>query len=290
MKYKILITIVLSSIFLVGCGHEQGSDPWVSEEDVVLVEVDGEPISLPMLEFMMGNRGVTEDDHEAMRGLLDELIRLRVVANAATEEGLASEPKLRAQRAIRDMEALQIAYFTDIYERYPVTPAQIEETYARQLDRSGDTQYQLQTIAYGSQSEALIALVGLNEGEFDFDTLLETAQSENRAINTTSWVDRSQLPERVHTELENVSAGQALSLPVPAPDGQGWLVAQVVDQRPLEAPALEEVREGIARSLVRQRLEALVDDLYEAAEITPMLDMDAPKPEAAPQANEAQSN
>lgn len=285
MKYKLLITIILSAIFLAGCGQGQGPDPWVSEEDVVLVEVDGEPISLPMLEFMMGNRGVTEDDHEAMRGLLDELIRLRVVANAATKEGLASEPKLRAQRAIRDMEAIQIAYFTDIYERYPVTPAQIEETYARQLDRSGDTQYQLQTIAYGSQSEALIALVGLNEGEFDFNDLSETAQAENRAINTTSWVDRSQLPERMHTELATVSTGQSLSLPLPAPDGQGWLVAQVMNQKPLEAPALEDVREGIARSLVRQRLEALVDDLYEAADIKPMLKMDAPGTEAASQGN-----
>ncbi len=290
MKYNQLILIVLSLIFVVGCGQEQASEPWVSEDDVVLVEVDGEPISLPMLEFMMGNRGVTEDDHEAMRGLLDELIRLRVVANAATEEGLASDPQLRAQRAIRDMEALQIAYFTDIYERYPVTPAQIEETYARQLERSGATQYQLQTIAYGSQSEALIALVGLNEGEFDFENLLAQAQAANRPINTTSWVDRSQLPERVHPELDDASEGQSLSLPLPAPDGEGWLVAQIVAQRPLEAPALEEVREGIARSLVRQRLEALVDDLYAAAEITPMLDMDAPKPEAAPQANEEQGN
>ncbi len=276
MNHKLLIVMILSPIFLVGCGEKQTQQPWVTEEDVVLVEVDGQPISLPMLEFMMANRGVSEDDHEAMRGLLDELIRLRVVANAANEEGLASDPKLRAQRAIRDMEAVQIAYFTDIYERYPVTPAQIQETYARQLERSGDQQYRLQTIAYANQSEALIALVGLNEGEFDFESLLARAESQNRQTNTTPWVDRSQLPERVHEELRDVSVGQALSLPLPAPDGQGWLVAQVIDQRPLEAPALEEVREGIARSLVRQRLEALVDDLYEAADIKPMLEMDAP--------------
>ena len=279
MNYKLLILLFLVSALVTGCNPGAGSEQWVTDEDVVLVEVDGEPISLPMLEFMMANRGVSEDDHEAMRGLLDELIRLRVVANAAINDGIASDAKLRAQRAIRDMEALQIAYFTDIYERYPVTPTQIQETYARQLERSGTEQYQLQTIAYGSQSEALIALVGLNEGEFGFDELLSRAEAENRAITTTAWIDRSQLPERIHTELSDASVGQSLSLPLPAPNGQDWLVAQIVDQRPLEAPALEEVREGIARTLVRQRLEALVDDLYEAADIKPMLEMDAPAPE-----------
>ena len=285
MNYKLLILCILGPALLVGCNPGSDSEQWVTEEDVVLVEVDGAPISLPMLEFMMANRGVSEDDHEAMRGLLDELIRLRVVANAAINEGIASDARLRAQRAIRDMETLQIAYFTDIYERYPVTPTQIEETYARQLERSGTQQYQLQTIAYGSQSEALIALVGLNEGEFGFDELLLRAEAENRVIDTTAWIDRSQLPERIHAELADASVGQSLSLPLPAPNGQEWLVAQIVDQRPLEAPSLEEVREGIARSLVRQRLEALVDDLFEAADIQPMLEMDAPAPETPAETN-----
>ncbi len=285
MNYKLLILCILGPALLVGCNPGSDSEQWVTEEDVVLVEVDGAPISLPMLEFMMANRGVSEDDHEAMRGLLDELIRLRVVANAAINEGIASDARLRAQRAIRDMETLQIAYFTDIYERYPVTPTQIEETYARQLERSGTQQYQLQTIAYGSQSEALIALVGLNEGEFGFDELLSRAEAENRVIDTTAWIDRSQLPERIHAELADASVGQSLSLPLPAPNGQEWLVAQIVDQRPLEAPSLEEVREGIARSLVRQRLEALVDDLFEAADIQPMLEMDAPAPETPAETN-----
>jgi len=285
MNYKLLILCILGPALLVGCNPGSDGEQWVTEEDVVLVEVDGAPISLPMLEFMMANRGVSEDDHEAMRGLLDELIRLRVVANAAINEGIASDARLRAQRAIRDMETLQIAYFTDIYERYPVTPTQIEETYARQLERSGTQQYQLQTIAYGSQSEALIALVGLNEGEFGFDELLSRAEAENRVIDTTAWIDRSQLPERIHAELADASVGQSLSLPLPAPNGQEWLVAQIVDQRPLEAPSLEEVREGIARSLVRQRLEALVDDLFEAADIQPMLEMDAPAPETPAETN-----
>lgn len=264
MNTKRLILIFLMTFAVTACQFE-ASSPWISEDDVVLVEVDGEPISLPMLEFMMENRGVSEDDHEAMRGLLDELIRLRVVASAAMAEGIADEPKLRAQRAIRDMEALQIAYFTDVYERYPVTDAQVEETYQRQIERSGDRQFKLRTTRYDDQSQALLMIVQMTEGG---------AEAAGAADAVTPWIDRSQLPERLWSELEQATVGHVLSLPIPAPAGNGWLVARIEEIRPLAPPALSEVREGITRSLVRQRLEALVDDLYEAAEIVPMLPLE----------------
>lgn len=274
MNNKTLIFIVFSSLFLTAC-QVNDSNQWVSEDDVVLVEVDGEPISLAMLEFMMENRGVSEDQHEAMRELLDELIRLRVVASAALSEGVADEPKLRAQRAIRDMEALQIAYFTDIYERYPVTDEQIEETYRRQIERSGDRQFTLRTTRYDDQSQALMKIVQMTEGGMG-------SAVEGEVV--TPWIDRSQLPERLWPELEQATVGHVLSLPIPAPAGNGWLVASIGEIRPLTPPTLAEVREGITRSLVRQRLEALVDDLYDAAEIVPMLPLEgAPSdPEKGP--------
>jgi len=269
MNYKILFLLTFVILLAVGCSSDEAS-LGVAEDDVVLVEVDGEPISLPMLEFMMENRGISEEDHEAMRGLLDELIRLRVVATAAKEEGLADQPKLRAQRAIRDMEALQIAYFTDIYERYPVTEEQIQETYERQIERSGSKQYRLNTVQFAGQNEALLAIVEISENAAG----LEGLQMEQ---TQTPWVDRSQLPERLRAELDVAEVGQILSLPIPAPEGQGWLVAQIADTRPLNAPPLSDVREGITRTLVRQRLEALVDDLYADAQIVPMLEMEPAK-------------
>ena len=272
MNNKTLISLVILLALLVGC-ESQPVAPWSSEDDVVLVEVDGQPISLPMLEFMMENRGVGEDDHEAMRGLLDELIRLRVVANAAEAEGVGQEPKLRAERAIRDLEALQIAYFTDVYERYPVTEAQIQETYERQIERSGQWQFRLRTVRYEDQGQALLAIVERAEAVSGAETAPAIGRTEGEGM-VTPWIDRSQLPERLWSELDEAKPGQVLSLPIPAPTGSGWLVGTIEEIRALSPPPLSEVQEGIARSLVRQRLEALVDDLYEAAEIVPMLPLD----------------
>ena len=268
-----LIFLIFIPLSLSAC--QQGvdsSDPLVHADDVILVEVDGRAVSLPMLEFLMSQRGVGEGDHEGMRALLEELIRLRAVANAAEREGLADQPAVRAERALRDMEALQLRYFTRIHEQFPVSDEDIRQTYQAQLARSGDRQFRLETIVYPGQSEALLAIAALQDGEVDFATLVDQASLGGRAVETTGWVDRSQVGEELAPLLSGSDPDDILAAPLRTP--QGWRVVRVAEVRPIEAPDLESVREGIARQLVRQRLEALVEDLYEAAQITPMLPLE----------------
>jgi peptidyl-prolyl cis-trans isomerase C len=269
MKNKMLIPIAFLALSLMGC---QANEPWHSKEDVVLVEVDGRPVTLPMLEFMMDNKGITEEDTDGMRELLEELIRLRVVANAAETDGLADQKMLRAERAIKDMEALQIAYFKQVYEQFPVTDERIEEAYRAQVARAGQFQYQLETISFVDQPQALSALLQLEEGAETFESLITEAKANGREVMTSPWVDQSQVPDRFAAALVRSQVGSIVTLPLPAPNGAGWLVTRIADRRGLSAPPIDQVREGIARSLVRQRLDALVEDLYAAADIVPMLE------------------
>lgn len=270
MNYNYLINLAIISLLLTGCQSEE--HPLVEPDDVILVEVDGRPVSLPMLEFMMRQRNVDEHDHEAMRELLDELIRLRAVANAAEREGLAMEPEVRAQRALRDMETLQLQYFTRAHQQHPVTESDIRAIYEAQIERSGASQFLLETIAYPTQADALLQLAALEDGEITFAQLAERARDEGLLVEATGWVDRSQLGPEVASLMEDAEGGDIVSAPLQTP--QGWRILRVDNVRPLQAPALESVREGIERQLVRQRLEALVEDLYQASAITPMLPLE----------------
>ncbi|MFU8832504.1 MAG: peptidylprolyl isomerase [Wenzhouxiangella sp.] len=257
---------------LSGCGGQSHDDALIHDDDTVLVLVDGQPVTLPMLEFMMSTRGIAEDDHPAMRELLEELIRLRAVSNAARREGMDQEPQVRARRMIRDLETLQLRYFDQVYRDHPVTDEDIEAVYRGQLERAGDRQFRIETILYGNQAEALANLARVEDGESTFPELAARARSMGLPVDAPVWVDRSQMPEDVAILLSESDVGEVVGLPLQTP--QGWRVIRLTETRPIAAPDLDEVREGIARHLVRQRLEALVEDLYEAAEVTPMLPLD----------------
>lgn len=264
---------ILAFALLVGCGErpDAGAEPDTGDE-VVLVRVDGQPITLPMLERVMESRGIGEDQHEAMRDLLDELIRLRVVANAAIDEGVDREPEVRAERQLRDMETLYRHYLDRAQRAEPVTDEEIEAVYRRQRERAGDTQYRIETIVYPSQSDALREIARLEDGETDYEGVRGTAEAAGRSIEQPGWIDRSQVPEEFAMLLAESSAGEVVPLPLDTP--QGWRLVRVTDTRELEAPALDEVREGIARRLLEQRRQARIEKLFEQADIQPMLPLD----------------
>jgi len=271
MKNNILFLLIM--VFLVGCQSEPGTDhPLVNEDDVLLVLVDGEPITLPMLELTMEARGISEDDHDGMRQTLDELIRLQAVANAAREAGMDDEPEVRARRMIRELEALQMRYFEQVGRDYPVTDEQIQTAYQAQVERSGDQQYEIETVLFPNQSAVLDALANLESGQISFDDLTASASESGLTVDRPVWVDLSQLPPDIRVLMEGASTGDVLDLPLQTP--QGWRIVRISDQRAAEIPSLEQVRQGIVRSLARERLDIVVDELFESAEIEPMLPLD----------------
>ncbi len=271
MKHNYLFIFII--LFLVGCQSEPGTDHrLVHEDDVLLVLVDGEPITLPMLELTMEARGISEDDHEGMRQTLDELIRLQTVANAARAAGMADEASVRARLMIRELEALQMRYFEQVGRDYPVSDEQIEAAYQAQVERTGDQQYQIETVLFPSQPAVLDAMANIETGQASFDDLIASATASGLTVDRPVWVDLTQLPPDIRVLMSGASTGDVLSLPLQTP--QGWRIVRVSDQRAVDIPPLEQVRQGIVRSLARERLDIVVDELFQAAEITPMLPLE----------------
>lgn len=274
MKYKILF--VLTSCLLLACGQQPPS-PEASSEEVVLVTVDGRPVTLPMLERVMEARGIGEEDHERMREALDELIRMQVVANAARAEGLDAAPDVRAELRLTEMQTLYRHYINRAQQARPVTDDDVSEVYEAQRARSGDTQYRIEFIAYQDQARALRAIARIDSGEADFESLQEEAEAGGLSVDEPGWIDRSQIPQDFAAALAQAAAGEVVAQPLESP--RGWHLVRVVETRELQAPPLDQVREGIARSLLQRQREDLIQSLYDQAEITPMLPLEASGPE-----------
>lgn len=275
MRYSILIYIPL--ILLVAC-ERQAENGRETPDEVVLVEVDGEPVTLPMLERVMEARGVSEKDHEAMRELLDELVRMRAVANAAEDEGLEADPEVRAELRLARLQTLYRHYINRAQQAEPVTEEDIEAVYEAQLERSGDTQYRIAIVRYADPARGRAALSQLAAGETDFARLQRQAEQRGLAVDEPGWIDRSQVPGDFADAMADTAVDEVV--PMLLESAQGWHLVRVLETRSLEAPGLNEVREGIARSLLQDQRQRLIESLYDQAEITPMLPLEEADPEA----------
>lgn len=273
MKLKYLISCVFVLVIgLAGCQSEEEAAEGSGDEDVVLVLVDGEPITLPMLERVMADRGVEENDHEAMREILDELIRVRAAANAAVAEGLDQEPEVQAEIALREMDSLYRRYMEKAEGEHEITESDIERVYRQQRERAGDTRYQIETIAYTDTAQALSDLARLEDELADWDSVLEEAESAERGVERPGWIDRSQVPEEFASALAETQSGEIV--PVPLEMSESVRIVRVLNTRPLEAPSLDQVRDGIRRSLERERRQAIMETLFDEADIEPMLPLE----------------
>ncbi|MDZ7790013.1 MAG: peptidyl-prolyl cis-trans isomerase [Xanthomonadales bacterium] len=270
MKFNCLI--LLASILLVACGGSGDGARSANEDTVVLVEVDGTPVTLAMLERAMEARGIEESDHEAMRQLLDELIRMQAVANAARREGLTEDPQVRAELRLGEMQSLYRRYLDRAGQSGSISEQDLRDVYEAQLERSGDTQYRIEIIGYNEQARALQAIQRLRDGELSVSELKAEADAQGLRVEEPGWIDRSQVPEDFASSLAETSTGEVVSKPLQ--NGQGWFLVHVADKRELQVPAFEQVREGIARSLQQQQREALVDSLYDQADVKPMLPLE----------------
>ena len=266
------LLIAAAIVLLLSACSGRDDHALLSEEDTVLVLVDDQPITLGMLEFLMEARGVAEDDTEGMRELFEEMIRIRAVANVALTGGLADEKTVRAERMIRDMDTLYLNYVNRFNRENPITDEEVEAAYERQVREAGQSQYRIEAIAFPDQAEALRLIVALDEGELSYQQVRDDARQRGLQIEQPGWIERSQVPPDFATELVETEPGNVVSLPLQTP--QGWLIIHVADIRELEVPALDEVREGVARALSQQRLQQLMEQYYQAAEITPMLPLE----------------
>jgi parvulin-like peptidyl-prolyl isomerase len=281
-RLKNIAIILASSLILAACGSQEDPYDWVHEDDVVLVEVGGEPVTKAMLEVTMEARGVSEDETDRMRELLDGLIRLQAVANAARDQGAIETAKMRAERRINDLRLTNVRFLDQFQTQNPVTDADIARVYREQVERAGDRRFRIEAVQFNDQVAALEALESVSSGERDFSAMAAEAQSQGLQVLRPNWIDASQVPATFADALASAAPGEVLATPQAM--GQAWVAARLIETEMLEPPPLEDVREGIRRTLASQRSEALVESLFEDAVIVPMLPMDAAASEGGAEA------
>ena len=253
-------------------GEARPSAP-VDKEDPILARMGGRYIHLSDVTTAAQSSGhlregeVLTPETAFSRGLVESYVEQRLLASAATAEGLQrSAPVARRLNAARD-RILAASYLQRRIDA-AVTPEAVEALYRAQagVTRLGD-EVKARHILVATREEAAEIMLALNAGA-DF-----------AAIAREKSIDRSTAPlggeigyftkDMMTPALANAAfATEPGEMAPPFETEFGWHILEVTDRRSTSGVSFEAVDDNIKRFLTMRTIEQALADLREEAKVT----------------------
>ncbi|MCK7595212.1 peptidylprolyl isomerase [Pseudomarimonas salicorniae] len=265
--------VLLLPLMLAACApaEEEGADPkaaLIGAPDGPLVAmVNGEAITEPLLVTFAKGRGLDPALPAQRKQALDTLIENVLLAQEAAATGLLDKPEVQAEAALVRVQQVAGRMVSTHRAGLKVEDAQLQALYEQEKQRAGDTEFRVQHILLGEESEARAVLERAQAPGADFEALMkEYAAGLARQARELPWSNATQLPEPLVEALRQMQDGEIA--PVPVESQYGWHVLRRAESRPFSPPPIESVREGATRQIIEQAMREFVAGLRAKAEIT----------------------
>lgn len=235
------------------------------DADTVVATVNDMPITLGhMIEMKQGfgPQGATISNDELWPMMLDRMVDLAVIAQVGEEQSTAGDA---ARIELDRRDYLAKSALEKVAEAEP-TDQEIADFYAKIFaDADPVTEYDAAHILLESKETADEVKKLLDEGG-DFGKLAEERSTGPSAPQKgeLGWFTADQMVEPFAEAVKAMEKGQISD---PVETQFGWHIIRLNDTRVQEAPKLEEVRDQIITQIRRDRVNAEVDRLKEAATI-----------------------
>jgi peptidyl-prolyl cis-trans isomerase C len=233
----------------------------------VVLEVNGEPITAPMLEVFARGRGLDPADPASAQRALDSLTETMLLAQDAKARGLADRPEVQAELELVVLQQLAGRELADLRASNPVSDAEVRAYYEQQRSRTGNVELHLKHILFADEAAAMAAAERAFAPGADFDALMaEYAASGAIQARELDWANLTQLPPELAQAAQGLPDGQVGPLPVQT--SYGWHVFRRVASRPFQAPPFEQVEEGARKQLIERKIAEKIRTLRSAAKIS----------------------
>jgi len=243
------------------------------DASTVLATVNGTDITLGHLiamRAMLPAQYQELPDEVLYNGMLDQLIQQEVVADSlrGSEDARTKLTMENEDRAFLASVAIDAIAFDTIAD------ADVQALYdANFADAGGDLEWNASHILVATEEEAQSLIDQLNDGA-DFVALAQEFSTGPSGPNggALGWFGTGMMVPEFETAVAGLEAGE---ISAPVQTQFGWHVVKLNESRISAPPALEDVRADLEEELRRQRVDAYLAELTEAAEITrPEVEMD----------------
>ncbi|MCJ7837781.1 MAG: peptidylprolyl isomerase [Burkholderiales bacterium] len=231
--------------------------------------VNGKPILQSRIDFLMKSRGVQDQSGggENLNQALNMLISQELLYQEAVKLGYETKPDVATRIEINKEETVIDAYLWDCAQSRPIGEDKVIEAYEYQKALFGDKEYKARHILVDTEDEASQILGQLEKGTSFEELAIEHSVDGGSKFRggDLDWASPLYDLPQFHEAMKMLEKGQVTQAPVQTEFG--WHIIRVDDERPLDFPALEEVKPKIYTHLQRQAVDALIAELRAKAEI-----------------------
>ena len=207
------------------------------------------------------------DSPQLRQAVRDELINREVIMQEATKSGLTKSPEFVTQMELVRQQIVLQAYGQDFIRKNPVSEADVQKEYERVKATMGDKEYKVRHILVEQEEQAKGLIADLKKGaKFE-----ELAQKNSKDEGTKArggdldWQSTGGLVKPFSDVMVKLEKGKITDAPVKTQFG--WHVIQLDDVRPVQHPALADVKAKIQEGLSQQKFQAHVRDLRAKAKV-----------------------
>lgn len=260
--------LILAALFSLSAAHAQdatGAAESGSVPDDARATVNGRPIS----ELSIANvtEQITASGQEADETrILDELINLEVLTQAAEKLGLEKSPEVAASLQLQYTQTMANAYLAQQGADMTFSEEELRAEYDAQSSNVDRAEYRASHILLESQEEADKMIAELAAGG-TFETLAKENSIDPAGENggDLGWFQATTMVPEFTAAVSEMEVGDTSTAPVKSEFG--YHVIKLVDRRDAALPDFDSVKSGLSNLAVRKALAKHVEELRAAAKV-----------------------
>lgn len=271
MNYARIVVIAAVLTALAACQPNGATPAAGSDTSAVVATVNGTPITENFLDtyvkaLSQGKASASTITAEQRTQVVDQLIRTELVAQQAEKEGLDKQSETSNELAVTRLDILQRTEAEHMFKDKPPTDQELHTEYETQVATLSKTEYHAHHILVATEPFAQSVIARLNKGEkFDDLAKKESMDSSKDSGGDLGWFTPDHMEKPFADAVATLKPGEYTKTPVQT--RYGWHVIELVEVRPLQPPAFDQVKQRLTQILEAKKFKAFTDDLLAKAKV-----------------------
>ena len=235
----------------------------------VFVTINGVAQSLENAKLLLSEqvaRGVPNSP-QLQNSVREALIAQALMSQEAVKLGLDKQPQVKAQIDLARQSVLSQAWQNKVIEDKPITDADIEAEYQRQVELLGKQEVRIRHLMVAEEPTANLLMDKVQSGAKIADLAAQYTRDEatRQSGGLTSWIPIGQLSPALADAVKDLAPGKLA--PKVVKGAAGWHVVQLEESRAYTPPTLEASKPQLSQAVMQQRIQDRLGKMRQAAKV-----------------------